>query len=309
MSKIHPVKYNKFEAKDENFEFFKPMTNDNDGKNIGFHYLGHSLALQLPKLETPYGFSRGREGKDEFNKKFTCTLSLDSTTDKKARFVDQLKAFEDLLVTKATENAFEWGLVSTKSAAQKATEDTIREKFTPIVKYRIDKESGEISTKYAPTFRTNFNTSPTTNEDGSEGVPIITSEVWDCDRNCINYEKGEDGQMHLVRPETISESVIPRHCEVISLVQTRSIWVAGGRFGATFRIHQVVVYQSGDFAPTGTLLITDEDDSDDEYNNQSRQVPLVTDEGVSDNETDEADEADEAPAPASKKLSLKGLKK
>jgi hypothetical protein len=283
------------------------MTNDNDGKNIGFHYLGHSLALQLPKLETPYGFSRGREGKDEYNKKFTCTLSLDSTTDKKARFVEQLKVFEDMLVRTATENAFEWGLVATKSAAQKATEDTIREKFTPIVKYRIDKGTGEISTKYAPTFRTNFNTNPTTNEDGTEGVPIITSEVWDSDRNCINYEKGEDGQMHLMHPERINEAVIPRHCEVISLVQTRSIWVAGGRFGATFRIHQIVVYQSGDFAPTGTLLITDEDDSDDEGNERRQVAPPAVQQVRDEEEDEDEDEGEEAPPP--KKLSLKGLRK
>jgi len=306
MSKLTIVKYNKFEATEENFNFFKPMTNDNDGKNIGFHYLGHGLAVQTPKLETPYGFSRGREGKDEYNKKFTCTLSLDSTTDKKARFVEQLKAFENLLVKQGVENAFEWGLVKTKSAASKATEESIREKFTPIVKYRVDPESGEISTKYAPTFRTVFNTERNTGDD--EGIPIIMSEVFDADGNCVNYEKGADENMHLKRPERVSEAVIPRHCECISVVKASSVWVAGGKFGVTFRVHQTRVYQSGDFVATGVLLIEDED-SDDEGESTTRTQgagPTM----VADEEGEEEEGEEEAAAPAApKKLSLKSLRK
>ena len=312
--KMKIVKYSQFEGEENNFEFYKPLTNENGGKNIGFNYKGNSLALQTPKLETPYGFSRGREDKpNEYNKKFTCTLGLDSTTEKKANFVEQLKKFEDVLVLKGMENAFEWGLVSTKAAAKKVTEDTIREKFTSIVKYKVDKETGEISTKYSPTFRTVFKTSRNGDE---EEVPLITSEVYDDKGNPINYKDGQ-----VIRPETVNETTIPRHSECIALVEGKSVWVANGNFGITFRISQIRV-TPGDFAPTGVMMI--EDDSDDEEDAPRRATkggPQMVDDADEEEEEEQAeeqeeeeaedeDEEEEAPAPRRNgKLSLKSLRK
>jgi hypothetical protein len=313
--KLKIVKYSKFEGDESHFEFFKPLTNENGGKNIGFHYKGNSLALQTPKLETPYGFSRGREDKpNEYNKKFTCTLGLDSTTERKSQFVDELKKFEQALVTKGMENAFEWGLVSTKAAAKKVTEDTIREKFTSIVKYKVDKETGEISTKYSPTFRTVFKTEMVTGDE----VPMITSEVYDDKGTAINYEKDESGVNRLIRPETVSETTIPRHSECIALVEGKSIWVANGNFGITFRIRQIRV-TPGDFAPTGVMLIEDDSDDEDEGPSRPRQSnngPQMVDdeeeeeEAENDEEEENGEEEEENAAPASRgKLSLKSLRK
>jgi len=261
-SDVHPTVYHKFDASESNFEF--PSAPKMAFHCISFKYRGQRLAILMPKLKVPYGFNRGLPG---HNKSFTCSLSLDNSTPEKKHFVAQLIAFEKLIIRKATENAFAWGLVRTKSEARQITYNQVRDRFYPIIRYRINRKIGDPNMSHppggarrsfvetapggarrsfvetAPTMRAKFKFREGVNRYGNN-ISIITSGIWDANEKCINYEEDyHRGQLVLKFSdfELIDESTIPPGCHMISLLEVHHIWVANQRFGVSFRICQAMV--------------------------------------------------------------------
>lgn len=236
------VRHDNFKPSEETVKFGQATPNKSgQGKSSRLTYNNKPLVLQTRKLRNPFGFSRGIEGTDSYNKKFSCTISFDVSTAKGKGFLDQMVALQDLVAKEAYENRVAWGLGTNPKKSKAMTAEAVRDKMTPIVRIPTDKEGNEIS-DYPPTFRVTF----LTRTEGEE--LMITSEVWNEKKEAVTQ---------------IDETTIRPGSSCKVLMTAGSVWITPNGYGINFRIKQIMVYP-GDGLPTGRCLIEDDDDSDDD---------------------------------------------
>jgi len=172
--------------------------NANNGKTIYLGGRGNSkLYVQIPKMKVPFGLGvfEDNNGKVSYN--------LPMTADDPA-FVDFLKKFDDLVVTKVVENAETY-------LGKTMNETVVREAlYTALFKPPSDE-------KYSPIFKTKI----LANQDGT-----FVPQVFTTDRQPFDLNKLEKGQY------------------VTAIVHIASIWFVGTKFGVTVRLQQLRVTPS-----------------------------------------------------------------
>jgi hypothetical protein len=206
-----------------------PKNLDNGGKIIPVYHKGQPFVLQIPEMLAPYGMSKW-EGDKGVNK-FHIDLSFGNTDEHadKALFLEKIKDIDQKFIEDALNNSMTW------FKKKYTTEDVIKALYTPLVKYGKDKETGDISTKYPPVFKIQL----PYKEDR------YTCEVYDNKRNLVNLNDMET-----------------KGAGVAAIVQCSGIWVAGGKFGCTWRTIQMKVSPKNNRI-TGYAFIDDCSDDDD----------------------------------------------
>ena len=196
MSSPAVIKFSDLSLSDVTFSDIRK--NANNGKTIFLGGRGNSkLFLQLPKMKVPFGLGvfDDNNGKVSYN----LPMAADDPT-----FVDFLKKFDDLVVTKVVENA--------ETYLGKAMNETVvREAlYTALFKSPPDE-------KYSPIFKTKV----LANQDGT-----FVPQVFTTDREPFDLNKLEKGQY------------------VTAIVHVASIWFVGTKFGVTVRLQQLRVTPS-----------------------------------------------------------------
>ena len=172
--------------------------NANNGKTI---FLGgrdnSKLYVQLPKMKVPFGLGvfEDANGKVSYN----LPMSADDPV-----FVDFLKKFDDLVVTKVVENA--------ETYLGKAMNETVVREALYTSLFKAPPEE-----KYSPIFKTKV----LANQDGT-----FIPQVFTTDREPFDLNKLEKGQY------------------VTAIVHVASIWFVGTKFGVTIRLQQLRVTPS-----------------------------------------------------------------
>ena len=190
------IKFSDLSLSDVTFGDIRKNAN-NGGKTIYLNGRGGSkLYVQLPKMKAPFGL-----GINEYDGK--TSYSLPMSADEPA-FVDFLKKFDDMVVTKIVENAETY-------LGKPMNETVVREAlYTALFKPPSDE-------KYSPIFKTKI----LANQDGT-----FVPQVFTTDRQPFDLHKLEKGQY------------------VTAIVHIANIWFVGTKFGVTIRLQQLRVTPS-----------------------------------------------------------------
>jgi hypothetical protein len=185
---------------------------ENGGKTVYVGVEGKPLYLQTPTMITQWGLSKwnaDKSDKDTAATKYSIDLSLKNMDTKPAvkHFYDLLSGLDKKFVEDGVTNSMSW--FKKKYSATNVVEAI----YTPMVKYARDKETGEITDKYPPSFRLNIPF-----RDGK-----IACDVFDDSKNAISISNIEKGS------------------SVTAILQFTGLWLAGGKFGTSWKVVQLRV--------------------------------------------------------------------
>lgn len=196
--------------------FGTPKALDNGGKSIYVGYEGQPLFIQTPEMGAPFGMSKwGADKGDKVADKCTLELSFKGreTNKSMAAFYDKLNDMDKHFIQAAMENSTAW------LKKKYNTTEVVEALYTHMVKHAKDKETGEITDKYPPNFR-------------------ITIPQKDGKITCPVYNKSK---------EQIDISDIEKGSKVTAIIQCLGIWVAGGKFGCSWKVVQLLVVPPASF--------------------------------------------------------------
>lgn len=251
-NKMELVKYSNFET--SCVSFTEPKKNKYGGKSVYVQYNDKPLVLQTPELTLPYGLNvyevKDSSGNPTGKNEYSLNLSFkgyDTRKDVKL-FLSKMKELGETIVDYAVDNSQKW-------FRKKHTKEVVEALNNSIVQYSKDKETGEVTNKWPPTMKVKLYT-----DDQDNFL-------------CETYNKKHE-------PVPFRENVV-KGTTVKGLMSCSGVWFAGGKFGVTWVMRQMVVNPPSRLS--GYSFLPDSDDEED---------------GVADNtcnvEDTEEDEDDEA---------------
>jgi hypothetical protein len=255
---------------------------DNGGKIIYMSYNNAPLIFQTPQMAVPFGLSKwDNDGKAV--PKYTLDLSFKGM-DKSAsiaQFFDVLKQLDTRLVEEGFTNQSTWF-----KGKKYNSKEIVEALYTPLVKYAKDKDTGDITDKYPPTFKV---TVPF--KDGK-----FACDVYDDTRNLVD----------ITRIET-------KGSKCTAIIQCMGLWFAGGKFGSSWRVIQMKVVPSATirgyaFHEVKEDIVDDDDQDEDAPATDPQEVmELAVDKPPTDNDSDDSSDVEDdddidrpASAPAKK---------
>lgn len=198
---------------------------DNGGKVIPVYYKGNPLTIQTPQCYAPFGINVFKNDKVESH-------SMDlSFKDKEKRpslmkFYKFYQELDKIIINACMANHQTWF----KKKEQK--KDVVEALYTSLIKFSKDKDTGEITDKYPPTFKLK--------------VPCKNDKYL---VSCYN----ENGEKY----ENLN-TVDTKGAKIITIIRCNGIWIAGGKFGCSFKTIQMEIIPRITFI--NTCLITKSDD-------------------------------------------------
>ncbi len=223
-----------------------PKLNDNGGKSIYVSLNKTPIILQTPEMYAPFG--KQKWDTERGTVKYTLDLSFKGMDSRENlnTFYEKMTAFDNKLIDDALENSFDW--LKKKNVSR----DVIQALYTKMIRHPVDKATGEVSTKYPPTFKLSL---PFKDN-------AFTCDVYDRNKNLVDLN-----------------TIETKGSKVTAIIQCLGIWVAAGKFGCTWKVLQMRVvppasisgYAFKDVEP----CIDDEnsDDGDQEVSLKKRSNP------------------------------------
>lgn len=251
------------------------------GKVVYVSYNKAPLILQTPMMYAPFGLQKWtNDGKD----KYTLSLSFrgKETSKSMQAFYDMLHALDTKLVEDGFSNQSTWF-----KGKKYNSKEVLEALYTPLITPAKDKNTGDVTDKYPATFKM---TVPTKNNE-------FTCEVYD----------DKENQVDLLAMNT-------KGARVSALIQFSGLWFAGGKFGSSWRVVQLLVKPNQNIRGFAFNL-NDPDDTLAEDKNALNDISAnhdpkdILDDAIDGNEddddghhahTDDSDE-DELEQPAQKK--------
>ncbi len=216
--------------------FAAPKLLNNGGKSIFIQYGDSMLRIQTPRMKAPFGVSmwQGEAGKPD---KYDLHLSFDGAESRESvmKFKTFVEELDEKLVAHAFENSQLW--FKKKYPAK----DVLEDNFTPSLKYSKDRDTGEITSKYAPTIKL---TLPTKN--GEFDFPVYNGQ-----RERINL-------MDLVRNNRT------KGAQVEAILQVASVWMVDKRFGISWKVKQLKFLEPAQLNAYAFKRTDDDDDEEEE---------------------------------------------
>lgn len=187
-------------------EYGQPKNLDNGGKIINIYCDGAPMYIQTPVMSSPFGMTKWNiDGGDK------CSIDLSFSNllanKRMKHFHTLMEIIDKKLIEDGLTNSMNW-------FKKKITSEAIVEAlYTPLIKYPKDKNTGEITDKYPPTFRVS--------------IPYKDNEY-----KCKFFKDREEINIDMYETKRSKISVI---------MQCVGIWIAGGKFGCTWKALQVKV--------------------------------------------------------------------
>jgi hypothetical protein len=150
---------------------------------------------------------------EENTNRYTIDLSFRDMDSRPAlkKFFDILKSFDELIVEEAFKNQKEWLRKTYPS------KDVVEALYVPMIKYAKDKNTGEITDAYPPTFKMK--------------IPFGKDRIM-CD--FYDYKGVKMDSDELLQMNT-------KGSRAVTLVRCNGIWFAGGKFGCSWKAIQVQI--------------------------------------------------------------------
>lgn len=183
----------------------QPKNLDNGGKIVPIYHDGSPFIIQVPDMTAPYGLSKWDN--DRGGTKTDIQLSFGKPDEpERAAFLGKATELDNKFLADALENTIAWFKNKYTSL------DVVRALYTPMVKLAKDKNTGEVTDAYPPTFKMQV-----PQRDGN-----YTCEVYDSKKQRVALD-----------------SLDLKGASVTAIVQCSGLWVAGGKFGVTWRVVQM----------------------------------------------------------------------
>ena len=179
-------------------------TLDNGGKIVYLNYKSNKLFLQTPKLKAPFGLSNW-EGK------YSLDLSLsgyDGSVESVKTFYTALATLDEYMLDQGMQNGMAW------FKRKMASTEVVDALYSRNVKFAKDKATGEVTDKYPPTFKLSLPF-----RDGK-----FACDVYDVKRNPLDLS-----------------SVELKGAKITAIAQCTGVWLAGGKFGCSWKVVQLLV--------------------------------------------------------------------
>lgn len=278
------------------FDFMdKPYTSPQGGLTIGYRYDGTKLRIKTPKFRCPFGLQQGMNGVG-----FNLQLNFDDSEAGKA-FLAACEKFDKIILEAGQKNSDKW--LGKNKNGKSYTKEVVHEKFTPMVKYRRNKETKEIMTDVPPSFKVKLPSKTLIVDDPSGNHPDSKDgKVKQEQFQCRLFDKNK-------KEIDITSENLPAGCYCSLLMSASSIWSTSTGFGATWKAEQIMVFTSDNQLPDMCLLEEDGDDvesggeaapSTQQQSTQPQSTQqTVQDAGEEEEEEveEEEEEVEEAPAP------------
>ena len=215
--------------------FGQPRLQGTGGKIIFVQYGDSRFLVQTPEMKAPFGVSfwAGENGAPD---KYSLDISMDGADARPAvrAFQDMVDALDRTLIKTAMEQSNAW------FKKRFANEDVVEALYTRSLKYAKDKETGEITTKFAPTLKMVLPT-----KDGKFDFPVY------------NSKREEIDLMELVHAGRT------KGARVQAILQLTSVWIVGTKFGLSWKVRQLKVSEPARL--TGyAFQRTEEDEEEDD---------------------------------------------
>ena len=237
-------------------------------KMVYLQFEGENFGLQSPEMYAPFGKSSWRN-EDSGTTKNWIDLSfrdIDSRTPLQV-FKKLIEDIDEMVCEEAFKNSFAWFGKNYKS------KDVVKALFTESIRYPKDKATGEITDKWPPTFKL---TLPQKNNE-------YTFECYDKKRNLINIDDFQT-----------------KGSKITSIIQCGGIWIAGGKFGVTWKAVQMLVIPKSKMTgfaivnnPEDQITPHDEDDDDEEEVSDKLKSSNLIDDDDDDDDDDDSDDDDD----------------
>lgn len=216
----------------------KQNTN-NQGKTIYLQYNGSPLCIQTPEMKSPFGVSvwpNENGGPD----KYSIDMSFDgyedpSNTEMKA-FFDAVQKIDQSIVSAVMDNSQSWFKKKFPSI------DVVNALYNECVRYSKDRETGEQSTRYAPTIKMQL---PINRDGSSFSFPT--------------FKRG-GGKTPIDLHDFIRNENNGKGCMFQAIVSLNSMWIVGSKFGCVWRVVQLRVRPNSTFSGFSFLKMAGDDD-------------------------------------------------
>jgi hypothetical protein len=196
--------------------FGVPKVGGAGGKSVGIFYNKGMIRAALPKM-IQWGAGDYKDKDGVGNGKFEFTLQFpteDYKTPETAIALEHLKQFEARVLKAAHDNSMLW-------FGKKYTPEVLLALWTPMLKHPKDKTTGDPNFSAAPGFKIKL--------PFWEGQPKF--EIYNEDS--VKLFPNENG------PTAVD--LIEKGISINTLVQCGGVWIAGGKFGVTWKLLQAVL--------------------------------------------------------------------
>ena len=237
----------------EKLTYSPVKTLDSGAKSIYISYDNKPLIIQTPRMYAPFGMSKFDKGTEILeNDKYSLQLAfkeLDTNPSVK-KFFDMLIKFDEKLIDDGVKESKNW-------FKKTYVKDVLKELFTNSITFSKEKETGEITNKYPPNFRLN--------------IPTVNGKI---KPDCYDITK-----------EKIELDTIKKGSTVSAIIKCSGIWMAGSKFGCSWKVMQLLVNEPTNF--NGYSFNDDEDEQEDD-----KKVSSVAQKYVESSDDEEVPEED-----------------
>lgn len=203
----------------------EPKKLDSGSLSVYLNYGGGRVRVQAPRLTVPYD-SGDYQGNEKYKVSFT--LKGADSNPKVGAYLNMLKSIDDFAIDLGLKNAGKWFKLPG------ASRETIASLYSGGVKYAKDKETG------AP-------------RDLPPTQPVKLAK-----RNGAFDAELYDDKKHLMEGVTPLD-VLKRNTEVTPIIDCTGLWIAAGKFGITWKLHQARVDVPGESSGSGCAIVDDDD--------------------------------------------------
>lgn len=211
--------------------FGQPKQQATGAKTIFISYAGNQFHMQTPEMKAPFGISvwpSDNGGPDKYN----MDVSFDGLDSREALqvFFDAIKAVDKRMVSDAMDNSQQWFKKKYPSI------DVVEALYSPSIRYSKDRETGEVNTRYAPTFKMSLPL-----KDGKFNFPAYGDRRSELDLFDIVQSGASKGA----------------RCRAI--VQLSAIWIVGNKFGLMWKVRQLQLLTNSSSLNSWAFQKTEED--------------------------------------------------
>ena len=212
--------------------FGQPKQLNNGGRSIYINYGGQPCYIQTPVMKTPFGISMwpsDNGGPDKYN----LDLSFEGREQREQLqcFFDALQAIDKRLVQDAMDNSQLWF-----KKPRFAAIEVVEALYTPTIRYSKDRETGEINSRYAPTFKTT--------------LPFKDGKFL-----CPAYDGGRE-ELDIL---DVLASGRSKGAQAQAIVQLSGVWMVGSKFGVTWKVKQLKLIETSRLGLSYAFVKTEED--------------------------------------------------
>ena len=202
-----------FSVKD--IQYGTPRTLDSGGKSIYLSLNKAPIVIQTPEMWAPFGKQKWENEKGV--PKFTLDLSFKGQESRPVleTFYTKMTELDNKLIDDGVENSFEW--LKKKNISREVASNL----HTKLVRHHVDKDTGEITNKYPPTFKLTLPWKAKNPANPSEGGDF-TCEVFDNNKNRVDLN-----------------TIETKGCKVTAIIQCLGLWSAAGKYGCTWKVLQM----------------------------------------------------------------------